>query len=464
MPPLAHDGSRWVFWMADRSAAILAELLLEDAPARLAPRLAEQLAADPPLAIWTAWAARLRGSCRPRSASEAARWLAQNAAEVLCWGPEQGRSVELPEGEACGWADQVGASLAVADLARQVAALQGGPPAEEAYLAGLLFRGPRWFELASGGANPSQAAPPSDWIDQPAAACADRAAAILSGQAGPSGTDPEASRRRAASGRQQWLELLPGAGCCLGLLAARLARLRQLETQFQQALESEKLEAMAQLAAGAGHEINNPLAIIAGRAQLLLKDETEPERRRELASINAQVKRAHEMIADLHLFARPPRPEIQQIDLVQLADQVVEGLKDLAAERNISVRRLGEPGPLPLRADPAQLGVAIQALCKNAIEAIGQAGQIDIELRALAEAAEIRVSDNGPGIAASQRRHLFDPFYCGRQAGRGLGMGLAKCWRIVTNHGGRIEVESQPGHGARFTIVLPRCQDCFRKL
>ena len=65
------------------------------------------------------------------------------------------------------------------------------------------------------------------------------------------------------------------------------------------------------------------------------------------------------------------------------------------------------------------------------------------------------VRDDGPGIRPEERHHIFDPFYSARQAGRGLGLGLSKAWRIITNHGGQIEVESEPGHGATFTIVLP---------
>ena len=67
----------------------------------------------------------------------------------------------------------------------------------------------------------------------------------------------------------------------------------------------------------------------------------------------------------------------------------------------------------------------------------------------------IRICDDGPGIKPEERRHIFDPFYSARQAGRGLGLGLSKAWRIVTNHGGRIEVSSQAGHGAVLTVTLP---------
>lgn len=235
-----------------------------------------------------------------------------------------------------------------------------------------------------------------------------------------------------------------------------MARLEQLEKHFQATLETEKLAAMAEFAAGAGHEINNPLAIIAGRAQLLLADETDPERRRELAVIHAQVKRAYEMIADMRLFARPPQPERQRFDLIPLLDAVVADLASQGLERAIQVVRLGPAGPLELEADPTQLEVALRAMGKNALELIAQGGQIQIEARQEGHEVCIRVSDNGPGITPEQRRHLFDPFYSARQAGRGLGLGLSKCWRIVTNHGGRIGVQSQPGQGATFSIFLPQ--------
>jgi len=265
-------------------------------------------------------------------------------------------------------------------------------------------------------------------------------------------------RQRAADGCRAWGAPLAGIGLPLPVLAARLARLEQLEIGFHQALEHEKLEAMAELAAGAGHEINNPLAIVAGRAQLLLKDESDPERRRELATINAQVMRAHEMIADLRLFARPPRPEFQPLDLVALLDRVLGELGPQASERATSLTRAECPQPLVLEGDPVQLSVAFRALVTNALEAIGHGGHVAVTVEGSEEAVAIQVSDDGPGITPDERRHIFDPFFSARQAGRGLGMGLPKCWRIVTNHGGRIDVESEPGKRTVFTIALPRRQ------
>jgi signal transduction histidine kinase len=231
-----------------------------------------------------------------------------------------------------------------------------------------------------------------------------------------------------------------------------------MDKDFQAALEAEKLEAMAEFAAGAGHEINNPLTVIAGRAQLLLHEETDPERRRSLALINSQAMRIYEMIADMMLFARPPQPHFASVDAAKIIDDLVGELRATAAGQETELLRSGQAGPVEIEADAVQLTVAMRAICQNSLEALGHGGQIEINLEANQNEVTIRVTDNGPGIASDERRHIFDPFYSARQAGRGLGLGLSKCWRIVTNHAGRIEVESQHGCGAKFVIILPRNQ------
>jgi signal transduction histidine kinase len=230
-------------------------------------------------------------------------------------------------------------------------------------------------------------------------------------------------------------------------------------TDFEARLEREKLAALMELAYGAGHEINNPLANIAARAQTLLQDETDPERRRKLQAIHRQAMRAHEMIADLMLFARPPKLDLAEADLRQIVREVVDQHREIAAERSIVLD--AEVGDTPIVADidATQLAVAIAAVVTNAIVAIGAGGQVTVVARQSTEgevrSAEVIVRDDGPGISEKARRHLFDPFFSGREAGRGLGFGLSKCWRIVTDHGGSIVVNNLAGGGAEFTILLP---------
>jgi signal transduction histidine kinase len=235
-----------------------------------------------------------------------------------------------------------------------------------------------------------------------------------------------------------------------------LSRLAVLEHDFAGQLEREKLAAMQALAYGASHEINNPLANIAARAQSLLVDEKDPQRRRSLATINAQAFRAHEMIADLMLFAKPPAPQKKSVDLVPLAEQVVRELADDARDQGTElIRQAGGTSELVVQADEAQLGVALRALCQNALEAVRRGGRIFVTVDRSGGAAQIRVADSGPGLTEEARRHLFDPFYSGREAGRGLGLGLSKVWRIMELHGGQIVVESRAGEGATFTLVFP---------
>lgn len=226
-------------------------------------------------------------------------------------------------------------------------------------------------------------------------------------------------------------------------------------------LERQKLEAMKELAYGASHEINNPLANIAARAQNLLRDEPSPERRRSLEAIHQQAMRAHEMISDLMLFARPPALELEEVDLVDIAHEAVSALEKDLDRLQIRVTLRNADRNICLRGDRQQLLVAIGALLRNSIESIGTDGTIVIEAceEAASERVSLSIEDSGRGISADVREHLFDPFYSGREAGRGLGFGLSKCWRIVTDHGGSVVVDDLPTEGARITIVLPQLRE-----
>jgi signal transduction histidine kinase len=256
----------------------------------------------------------------------------------------------------------------------------------------------------------------------------------------------------------------------LAELVARLARLDELEHQFHRALERAKLDALKEFAYGAGHELNNPLANIATRAQTLLQEETDPERRKKLAAINSQAFRAHEMIADMMLFARPPHLTPARVNMQALVDAVLDKFSQQAVQRSVTLRRAGSNEPIFIQADATQLAVALRALVTNALEALsldeskGRAGYVELSVSrsedtrseaAAGGSVTITVVDNGAGIPPDVRPHIFDPFYSGREAGRGLGLGLSKCWRIVTAHGGGIDVESTPGQGAKFSITLP---------
>jgi len=220
-----------------------------------------------------------------------------------------------------------------------------------------------------------------------------------------------------------------------------------LETRF---------EVARAFAYGAGHEINNPLANIAARAQALLVDEKDPERRRKLATIVDQAFRARDMIGGLMVFARPPVPRAATIDVHDVVRPVVEAVRAVAAARGVRLEYNAAPAPLVVVVDAAQIGEALRAIVLNALEAVDEGGRVVVEvMRDAAAGARVAVVDDGPGMDAAAVRAAFDPFYSGRDAGRGIGLGLPKALRLVEINGGRLAVESRPSAGTRVLVDLP---------
>lgn len=229
----------------------------------------------------------------------------------------------------------------------------------------------------------------------------------------------------------------------------------ELRRWFDERLRDAKLDAMKELAYGASHEINNPLANIALRAQTLLKREDDTEKRKALEAMHRAAMRAHEMISDLMLFARPPRPERRRVDLSELASEVVAELNPLAEERGVLLELEPESITPFVDADPNQLAVALRAVVQNSLDATDGEGSVGVSIRPNDRYAELWVEDDGPGVPEEIVPHVFDPFFSGREAGRGLGFGLSKCWRIVTEHGGGVSLENRAEGGVRVVIRLP---------
>ena len=262
--------------------------------------------------------------------------------------------------------------------------------------------------------------------------------------------------------RDFWSQLAAAAQSESGLFAIELSfagdHREPADREFEKRLHLEKMASMKQLAYGASHEINNPLANIASRAQTLLMDETDPDRRLRLSKINEQAFRAHEMIADMMLFAHPPRPKFTQVNPVQLVQNVIEEIQPLARQQQTEIRLRAAEVPAT-HLDKTHLAVAVKALLQNGLESLQQSGTIQIHVshtEALPlPVLEITITDDGPGITAEAARHIFDPFYSGREAGRGLGFGLSKVWRIAELHDGEISAESPDHGGARFCLRIP---------
>lgn len=221
---------------------------------------------------------------------------------------------------------------------------------------------------------------------------------------------------------------------------------------------SDKLEAMAEFSAGAGHEINNPVATIVGRVQMLLKEETDPQRRQSLATIGGQAYRVRDMIGDAMLFARPPVPRPSSLHLLTTTEEVLASLEPEISQSGIHLSVEISDTHL-IWADEIQWKVVLSNLVLNALNVLPPEGQLRIvseEMRTDATSSlHIRVIDDGPGLTEQEREHLFDPFFSARQAGRGLGFGLSKCWRIISLHGGTIEAEINADRGVTFHLFWP---------
>ena len=235
------------------------------------------------------------------------------------------------------------------------------------------------------------------------------------------------------------------------VIAAHRSRVEEDEVRDQ----TSRLDALAEFAAGAGHELNNPLAVILGRAQLLIPRIAEPEATRSLRIIITQAQRAHRILRDLIYVARPPaaRPRACQPDEILRAS--LRDLKPEAEARGVVLT--SEPGdPLPLSwFDPDPMRHLIDVLVRNALEASPAGGSVRVSSRRAGDRLRWVVRDSGKGITAEEGHHLFEPFYCGRQAGRGLGMGLPRAARFVKQAGGAISWRSKPGQGTAFTVEIP---------
>lgn len=232
--------------------------------------------------------------------------------------------------------------------------------------------------------------------------------------------------------------------------------LRGLFTDFAGSVSSARLEAIRELAYGAGHEINNPLANIAARAQALLYDEQEPERQRRLATIVDQAFRARDMIGGLMIFARPPKPNRIEVNLEELLRSVLASVEVVAEESGVRLV-LDIPSTQEcVFVDRGQIEDSLRGIVSNAIEAILHGGTVSVEAtRSDQGSCLLTVRDNGIGMDRETMTRMFDPFFSGREAGRGIGLGLSKAFRLIDGNGGSISIESRLQRGTTVTVRLP---------
>ena len=231
---------------------------------------------------------------------------------------------------------------------------------------------------------------------------------------------------------------------------------RRSESQFQQA---EKLAAMGQLVSGVAHEINNPAAIISGFAQTLLLEELKPDQSEMLRMIYDEATRIGRITSNLLAFARAGGKQRAFVDVNDIARRTFALRSYHLSTLNIALSLDLDPGDPKIWADASELQQMLLNLLINAEQAlvtVDGARTVTVRTRADEREARLEIADSGPGIPPAIRDRIFDPFFTTKPEGVGTGLGLSICYGIAQEHGGRIWVESKPGRGARFVIVLPR--------
>ena len=235
--------------------------------------------------------------------------------------------------------------------------------------------------------------------------------------------------------------------------------LKHLQSQM---IQTEKLVSLGQLAAGAAHEINNPLTGILGYSDLLMDDTTLSERQRALADkIRTLARRIKTLVTNLLSFARRVPAEKKLLNLNQVAASAINLSNLDLREKTIHVELLSDEQIPAVRGDPNQLLQVFFNLIDNAIDALEEVGGGRLSIRSYSKNAAVffEFSDTGPGIRSPGQ--VFDPFFTTKPVGKGTGLGLSICYGVVQEHGGRIECFNRPEGGATFLVQLPAASDAM---
>ncbi len=243
---------------------------------------------------------------------------------------------------------------------------------------------------------------------------------------------------------------------------ARIATVEQLRHR-------DRLATVGQISSGIAHEVGTPLNVIGGRARLITEtDTTLIEAKQHAAAIVEQSERVASTIRQLLDFARRRGPQQEMAHIGDLARRVLGLLRPLAGKRSVELVLLSGGTAAAAAVDSTQIEQALSNLVMNAIQAIPDGGTVRVGVDTvsrpmpedgsgpLLEHVRLTVEDSGTGIATENLPHIFEPFFTTQQAGAGTGLGLSITHEIIRDHGGWIEVRSEPWKGSRFTVFLPK--------
>jgi signal transduction histidine kinase len=250
-------------------------------------------------------------------------------------------------------------------------------------------------------------------------------------------------------------------------LAKRNEELRLLnEALFEsqrQLGQSEKLAAVGQVTAAMAHQIGTPLNSISGYIQLILQDgNLQPKDQGRLKIIESQLDRLADSVKNLLSFTRQPKPQLKSLEVNEILEELIHLSEPWFLARNVKLAKHLSPNLPPILGDPTHLQTLFLNLITNALDAMPRGGILTIKTRQRVSPSpkeerwlEIAVTDTGIGITEESKKRIFEPFFTTKKMGEGTGLGLAICEKIIKEHSGRIEIESEVGKGSTFLISLP---------
>jgi len=250
-------------------------------------------------------------------------------------------------------------------------------------------------------------------------------------------------------------EGLPDRDATIHFLVKDIEQRRIIEEQIAQA---DKLASIGQLSAGIAHEINNPLGIILGYTQLLIRNEKpNTEKYNDLKTIEKHVRNCKSIVEDLLNFARGSKPNEDVMRMEEAMEDVLNFIQQHAGLDNITVKKTYDAAVPEMLLDEKKIKQVFMNLIMNAKHAMGKEGTLVIATGFNPDEGNVfvKISDTGHGIEKKDLVRIFDPFFTTKPTGEGTGLGLSVSYGIVKNHGGDILVESKAGKGSTFTVVLP---------
>jgi PAS domain S-box-containing protein len=219
--------------------------------------------------------------------------------------------------------------------------------------------------------------------------------------------------------------------------------------------QADKLASLGTLASGMAHEVNNPVQGIMGMAEIILEEQNHEKISEYARDIIAYSKHVGTVVRDFCRYARPAsHDQAVVVDLNERLEEAVKMVRRSSAFRHVEIVKQFHSVP-PLIARRSEIDQVFVNLITNAVQAMEGNGCLTLGTEQEGDAIKVAIGDTGCGIPPQLVTRIFDPFFTTKESGKGTGLGLSIVYQIVSNYGGRISVESEPGHGTKFIMILP---------